>query len=222
MHGTGFKDGAKPRAGYKQDAEGNITRDGERRQKKPFDGKPREDGHPYDRKDGTGKARRVRKERGENPEYKKKGEEGEEEKKGDENAKPVEEVKREPKIEYKTEVVGYSLDEVMAGRTFGTKKEARKAEGVKAKTVEKTDAKEKQSTVVQNTYMKGTSAPTTTENQALLGFGNVKDDSGDEEERGGGTRGRGGRRNQEGGQRGGRRQNAKQALKKTEEDFPSL
>lgn len=95
MHGTGFKDGARPRAGIKQDAEGNITRDGEKRERRPFTGKAREDGHPYDRQDGTGKARRVRKDRGENPEYKKKGEEGEE-KKGEEE-KPVEE-KKEPKI----------------------------------------------------------------------------------------------------------------------------
>lgn len=70
--------------------------------------------------------------------------------------------------------------------------------------------------------MKGSYGTTTNENQALLGFGSVPD-ADDEEERGaGGTRGRGGRRNQEGGQRGGRRQNAKQALKKTEEDFPAL
>lgn len=93
---------------------------------------------------------------------------------------------------------------------------------MKAKTQEKEGVKEKQSTVQQQQYMKGTYGKTTNENQELLGFGSVPDPVSDDERGGGGTRGRGGRRNQEGGQRGGRRQNAKQALKKTEEDFPSL
>lgn len=62
--------------------------------------------------------------------------------------------------------------------------------------------------------MKGSIAKTSDSKVAeLTGFGTVAD----EDERGDRRGGRGG-----GNQRGGRRQNPKQALKKTEEDFPTL
>lgn len=204
--GGGFKDGQRPRAGYKTDAEGNQTKEGMTRQRKPYQGETQKDGtQRFDRQDGTGKARRERKDYGDKN-YRKKGE-GEEEKKGGEE--PVEEKKeREPKVQYKEEVIGYSLDDVLAGKKFGGRKEARQAEGVKAKTVAGQTKQEKQSTLLQQQYLKGTAAPTVNENQNLLGMGRVKDDDDEGEDRGA-RGGRGGRRNQEGGQRGGRRQNAK-------------
>lgn len=160
----------------------------------------------------------MRKDHAENREYKKKGDEPEEEKK----EAPAEEEKA-VKVKYEEVVVGYSFDEVMGGRNFGGRKEARAAEGVKAKVSTNDNVKEKQSTVLQAQYMKGTTAPVAGEGKSYLGIGSVPDDDDEREERGGPSgRGRGGRRNQDGGQRGGRKQNARQALKKTEEDFPSL
>merc|ERR1712195_333394 len=90
-----------------------------------------------DREDGTGRARRERKEGGERN-YKKKGEEGE-------NAEAaVEEVKVEeaPKVvvpEVVYEVIGESLDDFLGGNAANIKgaKDARATEGIKGvKTVE--------------------------------------------------------------------------------------
>ena len=212
--------GGKDRGGFtgdssrqnRTDAEGNVIRDRKPRQpREKHEGKDDKFGEKrFDRQDGTGKARRERKPRAGEETYKKKGEEGT-------PKQPVEEEKkeREPKIQYREEVVGYSLDEVLAGRTFGTKKEARATDGVKAKTQANDRTKEYQVSKQQNQYQKNATGKVVNENQALLGFGakHLDRDEDEEEPRQ--------RRNQEGG-RGGRRQNPKQALKKTDDDFPTL
>ena len=116
----------------------------------------------------------------------------------------------------------------MANKQMGGKKAARKAEGLQNKVLERKDEKEYQVTKQQNTYMKASMGKVVSENQNLLGFGEIKDDDdenpnyADRGAGGAGRGGRGGRRNQEGAQRGGRRQNAKAALKKTDEEFPTL
>jgi hypothetical protein len=111
--GTGFK----PK---RTDAEGNYIGDKPRGDKK-FHGKPREDAHPKDREDGTGKARRQYnkrdgegRERG-NREYKKKTDPENPDAPVEE--KPVEEEKKveEPKTITKTEVIGISIDEFLGG-----------------------------------------------------------------------------------------------------------
>lgn len=224
--GRGGKEGGRGRGGFtgessrqdRTDAEGNVIRDKKPRQpREKFEGKDDKFGEKkFDRhQDGTGKARRERKPRAGEETYKKKGEETKE----GATTKPAEEEKREPKepkIQYREEVVGYSLDDVLASRTFGTKKEARAAEGIKAKTQANDRTKEYNVSKIQNQYQKNTIGKVVNANQALLGFGakHLDRDEDDEEQKP--------RRNQEGGQRGGRRQNPKQALKKTDDDFPSL
>lgn len=72
------------------------------------------------------------------------------------------------------------------------------------------NVKEYVQTKQQNTYLKGAAkVGGTNDDNILMGF--TADDDEDT---------RGARKDQ--GQRGGRRQNAKAALKKTEEDFPTL
>ena len=217
--GGGFN---RPRTAVHTDADGNPVEQRERGQRQPFRGKPREDGHPYDRQDGTGKGRRGDKKGGhgkanwgaqDDKVYKKKGEETEEKK-----AEETVEEKKEPEPQYVEEIVGYSLEDFLADKSYGTAKEARKAEGVKDKnTKAHGEAKEKQSTVLAAKQAATTNlAGNTNELRAHLGI-----TAGDDDVPAGGRGGRGGR-NQEGGQRGGRRQNARAALKKTEDDFPAL
>ena len=177
-----------------------------------------------DRQDGTGKALRGNKKAGhgkanwgdrDDKVYKKKGEENAtEEKKAEE---PVEE-KKEKEPEYVEEVIGYSLDDFLADKTFGAKKEARAAQGVKDKNAKaNAEVKEKQSTVLQAQAVKSTAFAAGGGTEKIhLGF------TADDNEPVGDRRGGRGGRNQEGGQRGGRRQNARAALKKTEDEFPTL
>jgi len=127
------------------------------------------------------------------------------------------------------EVIGFSLDEFMAGTSMTSKKEARKTEGIKGiKTQQGLADKEKQTTVQQNKYAKDTLAKTADVNNVYLGFGNAVDEDDDVPAgrggRGGARGGRGGRggNTDRGGRGGARRQNPKQALKKTEDDFPTL
>ena len=117
------------------------------------------------------------------------------------------------------ETIGYSMEEYLANKMFKGKKNARAAEGIKGQKVlaheaTKTDV---QTTVQQNTYLKDTVAKTADANNTYFGFSAVDDD---EEVPGRG--GRGGRTTDGGNRGGARRQNPKQALKKTEDDFPTL
>jgi len=79
--GRGGRGGARP---VRLDADGNKIFE-ERRERKPFTGKPREEAHPMDRKDGTGRGRKPDAKNGhgkanwgdrEDVTYKKKGETG--------------------------------------------------------------------------------------------------------------------------------------------------
>lgn len=225
------------------DQDGNPVREHANKERQPFAGKPREGAHPYDRKSGTGRGRRPENKRdghgkgnwGDNQEqvYKQKGTDEGDERKPEEEEKKKEEPKEkeEEKVQVIEEVIGVSLDDFKQTRNATQKKEARQAEGIKGAKVEAhADEKEKQSTVLQNQYLKGGMAKTADVNNVYLGFGNVADDDEIPQRGRGGRGGRGGRRgggdrdraHQEGGNRGGRRQNAKHALKKTEDDFPSL
>jgi len=134
------------------------------------------------------------------------------------------EEKEEEKEEVVEEIIGYSLDEVLAQRgTAGARKEARAPEGVKGQKVQALEQeKQKKSTVLQNQYAKDTLAKVPDANNVLFGFSQVPDD---DDDRRGGRRGdrRGGHHEDAHGHgKGGRRQNAKKALKITDEDFPSL
>jgi hypothetical protein len=116
--------------------------------------------------------------------------------------------------------VGYSLDEVLSKKQTVQKKAARQAEGIKGQKVEevKESKTEKASTLIYENRAEQY-AKTADSNNVLLGFGSVKEEV---DPRGGRPqRGRGGNQAQASRQ-GGRRQNPKQALKLTEEDFPAL
>jgi len=222
QHSRGGRGGARP---VRLDADGNKVGAGSNnRERRPFTGKPREEAHPMDRRDGTGRGRRPQNKRdghgkgnvghSDDVAYKKKDDVNQE-------SAAKEETKEEPKVEepkviVKEETLGISMDDFFANRSTLTKKEGRDAEGVKGTKVQaNADEKSKQSTVVQNTYLKGTVAKVSDSKVAeMTGFGNVADEEFGDNRRGGKRTG--------GAQRGGRRQNPKQALKKTEEDFPSL
>ena len=180
------------------------------------------------RRDGTGRGRRPDKKDGhgkgnwgDKPDvtYKKKGTDEEESK---EPKKAVEEEQKVEKVKMITEIIGYSLEDVVGQQKTVAKKEVRKAEGITGTKVESnTTEKLHQSTLLQNQYQKDTLATQTDVNNVLFGFGNAKDE---EEEVRGDKRApkRGGREGGQQAQKGGRRQNPKQSLKKTEDDYPTL
>jgi hypothetical protein len=229
----GGRGGARP---VRRDDEGNLVGAGSNnRERKPFTGKAREEGHPYDRKDGTGRGRRPVKKDGHGKgnvgddqamNYKRKGTDAEAEEKatGEEEAKVAEPKVEEPKVIIKEEIIGVSMDDFFQGRSGKGKVQGRAAEGVKDAKVSANDAeKVKQSTLQQNSYMKSTVAKTSDLSTAkIVGFGNVADDEPVQERRGGDRRGDKPQRGGDKPQRGGRRQNPKAALKKTDEEFPSL
>ena len=127
------------------------------------------------------------------------------------------------KVIIETKVIGVSMDDFLGGKTSKGRVQGRAAEGVKdGKVAANTETKEKKSTVLQNQYLKGTVAKTAdAEVGALVGFGLVKDEE-PRQDRGDRRGARGGARDEKPRQTQGRRQNAKVALKKTEEEFPSL
>jgi len=185
------------------------------------------EGKEGDRKDRTGRANRGNKKDGEGRanwggdnerEYKKKS--------ADEATEPVEEVKvaRDPSPQYIEEIIGVSLDDFFKGYKGTQKKEARAAEGIKGEKTKASDGgKTHQETVQKNQYLKGTVAKTADVNNNMFGFGAAPEDEPVESSRGGrGGRGRGARGGGSIVNQGGRRQNAKQALKKTDDDFPTL
>jgi len=68
-------------------------------------------------------------------------------------------------------VIGISLDDYFKDKTLAGRKEARAAEGVKGVKVTADDlTKEYNATKVVNQYLKGSVAPVTTKEKALLGF----------------------------------------------------
>jgi len=180
---------------------------------------------PTDKKDGHGKGNW-----GDKPDgtYKRKGD-VEEEKVADANeevkAEEVVEEKppkvEEPKVEYVEEIIGYSLDEVLANKKVVGRKEARAAEGIKGQKVQEVGETktEKASTLAINQLKQNTYAKTADATNAILGFGGVKEEEQLPVRGRGAPRGRGGA---QGGRPTGGRKNAKQALKITDEDFPAL
>ncbi len=158
--GRGGRGGARP---VRLDADGNKVGAGSNnRERRPFTGKPREEGHPMDRRDGTGRGRRpvVKKDGagkgnvglGEDQVYKRKGEENAPEEETKVEA-PREEAREpvEPKVQYKEEVIGVSMDDFFGNRTKTGRAQAREAEGLKGQKVqENTDVKVQQSTAQQN------------------------------------------------------------------------
>lgn len=149
--------------------------------------------------------------------------EGEEEAKATEPV-VVEEKKEEPKVEYVEEILGYSLDDYLSNKATVARKAAREAEAIKGQKVEAGAKKAAVTTIVTNLSGADTYAKVADPNVALLGFGSVAQEEpvAERRERGGrGGRGRGGNQ-QTAPRQGGRRPNAKQALKLTEEDFPAL
>jgi hypothetical protein len=141
----------------------------------------------------------------------KEGEAGEERKEKVEEEKKVE----EPKQEMIEEVLGQSLDDFFKNRTGPKVAQGRQAEGVKGQKVQAWDKeKVKQSTVLKSTHAVDTIATTTAETNKLFGFR-----GGDEDTFAG--RGRGGQ-GRGGAPKTGGRKGVKQALKKTDTDFPTL
>jgi hypothetical protein len=143
------------------DADGNPIRS-ERRERQPFRGKPREEGHPFDRQSGAGRGRRPVEKKdgagkfseGYKPDvaYKKKTDEGED---GEEVPAEEEKVNRAPVVTETIieEVIGVSLEDFFKTRAVVGKKEARKAEGVQGKKVTQHEpTKENQSTQLKTNY----------------------------------------------------------------------
>jgi hypothetical protein len=196
----------------KPDADGNVP------EKKPYQGKPRGEGQERrggaDRRGGRGgKDGDRRGDRNADGVYKKKGADGETEEKKDAEVVVEEEKKEvEPKVQYVEEILGYSLEDVLAGKQTLGKKEGRAGEKFNQKTEVGTE-KTKQSTLLQNVYMKNIMGKVAGANGALLGVQAEEFDA---------APARGPRGDDRGPQRGGRRQNAKVSLKKTVEDFPTL
>lgn len=144
--GRGRGGGDRPRTGYKLDADGNKVQFQERGPPGKFEGKPRENWHPFDKESGAGRGRRPTDRKGgagkfntgERPDraYKRKGEDGEaepkaegapadgEEAKGEDAPVEVEEEKKEekPKEEVIEEIIGYSLDDFRKTKNYGDKK----------------------------------------------------------------------------------------------------
>lgn len=166
------------------------------------------------RRSGTGRGRRADEKKdghgkgnwGDKPTYKAKKEEATEEEKVEvKEEKPV--VEEKP-VEY--EVIGYSMDEVLAQKAFAAKKAARQSEGIKGTKVQEGELKtaEKAATLKANSYAKDTLAKTADPNAVLFGFGDASRREDDSAPRGG-RGGRGGRGAPQAARQGGRRQNAK-------------
>jgi len=167
-------------------------------------------GRRGDRKDGHGRGGA-----GTNQErsYKQKGQDAAEEEK-------VAEVK-EPEPVVEMETIGVSIDDFLTGKTKTTKKEAREAEGVKGKTEVSTAEKVHQGTILKKGYALDHAKKADSSINKMFGFQATVDDDRDVPSRGG-RGGRGGNRGGDRGGRGGGRQNAKHALRVTDDDFPTL
>merc|ERR1712166_118465 len=206
--GRGGRDAAVQRL----DADGNPIKE-EHRGNREHRGRNAEH-EGKDRQDGTGRARRERKEGGD---YRKKGTEGAE-------GEVVEEVKvEEPKVkvpEVVYEVIGESLDDFRGANAANFKEErkARDAEGIKGVKTVGGIALNTAPEVTKIVKAYATHNIVAGAGADMMGFGAVKnDDDVVFEER---DSGRGGGERESGARVA--RQNPKQALKKTEEDFPTL
>ena len=130
--GRGRGDGPREPREPRLDAEGNPIKE---REHKPFRGKPREEGHPYDRKSGAGRGRKPDDKKGghgrfndgDKPAYKPKNQEGGEGAEEVKEEKVREYKKPEPVPEPEMEQFAFSLDEIMATKTMLGRKEARGA-----------------------------------------------------------------------------------------------
>lgn len=181
-----------------------------------FEGKAREDAHPMDRQDGTGRGRRGDKKGGHGKgnwgkdEENKDGApvvEGEERKERREPREPrerrepreprepkVEEVKPEPIVE---EEVGFTLDDYLAAKQAKSqglckKNEAREHQKIDAKNIKDFDIKHEEQATTRLYRNVEVQAPTQGLGGALLGF-QALGDAGDEFEARGARGGRGGR-----------------------------
>lgn len=220
--GRGGRDSAVQRL----DADGNPVKE-ENRGAREHRGRPNKH-EGKDRQDGTGRGRRERKEGGRNNEknYRAKGGEGEQPANDaplDAAETPVEETKvAEPEVVYET--IGVSLDDVLGTQNRLQQKEARAAEGIKgAKATQAGRVGTSNVDTLATLDRKAYAVHNVVAGQGadLMGFGGVNIDD-DEAPRRGGKGGRGGRGGQQNAGARPNRQNAKQALKKTEEDFPTL
>jgi hypothetical protein len=201
-----------------------------------FEGKPREDGHPMDRQDGTGRGRRVRKDGGDRkwtkPEGEVAGVAGEETKEGEQ--KPVrerkpreEQPKPEPIVE---EEIGFTLNDYMAAKQAKTQglykvHEVRQHEKLDAKNIVGVNKDHSEMATTKLIKQVDTMATRSGQNAELFGFQAERDDDVEisSTSRGRGGRGRGGDRpvrqdrpqTQRGGRKGGK-------LIVDDNDFPAL
>lgn len=196
-----------------------------------FEGKPREEAHPMDRQDGTGRARRGDKKGGHGKGNWGKETEVVEENKGEER-KPREERERKPREERKPEPVveeeevGFTLDDYIAAKQAKTqglykKPEIRNHEKIDAKNIKDLEYKHDEMATTKLVKQVDTIAMKPNAGSDLLGFSRNEDDV---EVRGarGGRGGRGDRpvrqerpQTQRGGRKGGK-------LVVDDNDFPAL
>jgi len=190
-----------------------------------FEGKAREDAHPMDRQDGTGRGRRGDKKGGHGKaNWGKDGEVVEEskEEKPARERKPREEPKPEPVVE---EEVGFTLDDYMAAKQAKTqglavKKDVRQHEKLDAKNIKDLDYKHDEMATTKLVKQPEVMATRPNAGANLFGFQAVEDDV-DRSVRGG-RGGRGDRpvrnerpQTQKGGRKGGK-------IIVDDNDFPAL
>lgn len=201
---------------------------GERRERgeKRFEGKSREDAHPMDRQDGTGRGRRGDR-KGGNTRGGWEGKpaaEGEENKDGEATGAAPEEEKRAPRrereprpavVEEEEEEVGYTLDDYMNDKQAKSKglmaeeKKIREHEKIQDKVAGRDATKTGVNTIDTQITSRDVHAIRPAANANLLGFQAPADDGFEERPRGGRGAGRGGRggrddREPRGGRKGGR------------------
>ena len=248
--GRGGERGGRPRTAKVEGEEGavvegaakeRVQRGGDR---KRFEGKAREDAHPMDRKDGTGRGRRGDRKDGEgkgNWGNEKKprveGEEENKERKPREKREPreprekrepreprvVEEVKAEPIVE--EEEIGFTLDDYLAQKQaksqgLAKKNEVRKHEKIDAKNIKENEdvrAQQFQTTYDNQLTSKDTHIKAKGEGAELLGFGSVSYDDDFQVRRGGDRNAprQAARPQNKGGRKGGK-------LVVDDNDFPAL
>ena len=205
---------------------------GGRPRRERFEGKAREDAHPMDRKDGTGRGRRGdRKEGGGRGGWggKPRGEDATEETKGaageEETKERAPRERREPEPVVEEEEVGFTLDDYFAQKQASTKGMLASAGGRKHEKIsEKVQGREGDKVMIKEGHndlsWRDTHSVRPDVNANLLGFQSRDED--DFEARGRGRGGRGGRDQgpREARQGGNRRRGGKLAV--NDDDFPTL
>lgn len=215
--GRGERGGRPRTAATGEDGDATVERAERGGYRKKFEGKAREDAHPMDRQDGTGRGRRGDRKDGDRRGGwgGKKPEDGEETK-GD--AAPVEEekkeraprVKREPEpVVEEEEEVGFTLDDYIAEKAakskglMGSGAQVRNHEKIQDKVADRTDEKKNIMTIDRNLTSRDMHAIRPPVNANLLGFQAPVDVEFSE---GGRGRGRGDRREPREPRQGGRQQ----------------